>query len=551
MLHLHPNPAIHPVFSQEGRELPGTSLPLLHQSFVSPMDFLNLDPATKILYQGDHLRPTDTSSYYTSPPPPAPIYSLQTGQPALVNLPAPPPQYQIYTLPFINYLNQEQQLINGLLSKRKLDLEEPREDLKKAKLETRALKAKRPGFTDERFNETTYYFENGLRKVYPYYFTFTTFTKGRWVGESILEVFAREFRAHPRQQYERCINAGTLTVNYEKVDTDYKLKHNDLLANIVHRHEIPVSAQKIQIIYQDTDLVVVNKPPSIPVHPCGRYRHNTMVFILAKDHGFRNLRTIHRLDRLTSGLLMFGRSPAKAKEMETQIRNRLVKKEYVCRVQGEFPQGILNCREPIEVISYKIGVCKVSREGKDSWTEFERVSYNGESSVVLARPHTGRMHQIRVHLQYLGHPIVNDPLYNHPVFGEERGRAGRFGRPEAELVTELCNLHSADNWEDGEFHLLQNREGETGNIYSESYHSFLLNGTNTLTTAPALDKELLKTDSNCYECSSRLRDPNSSELVMFLHALRYSGPNWVFQTSLPFWAESHYKISKSSSQETK
>lgn len=76
---------------------------------------------------------------------------------------------------------------------------------------------------------------SGLRKVYPYYFTFTTFTKGRWVGEKILDVFAREFRAHPAEEYERCIKAGTLTVNYEKVPTDYRLKHNDLLANVVHR----------------------------------------------------------------------------------------------------------------------------------------------------------------------------------------------------------------------------------------------------------------------------------------------------------------------------
>ncbi|KAK0162585.1 hypothetical protein PV327_006352 [Microctonus hyperodae] len=76
-----------------------------------------------------------------------------------------------------------------------------------------------------------------LRKVYPYYFTFTTFTKGRWVGEKILEVFAREFRAHPAEEYERCIRAGTLTVNYQRVDVDYRLRHNDLLANVVHSLE--------------------------------------------------------------------------------------------------------------------------------------------------------------------------------------------------------------------------------------------------------------------------------------------------------------------------
>jgi hypothetical protein len=84
---------------------------------------------------------------------------------------------------------------------------------------------------------------SGLRKVYPYYFTFTTFTKGRWVGEKILEVFAREFRAHPAEEYERCIRAGTLTVNYQKVDVDYRLRHNDLLANVVHRYvKVPPEA---------------------------------------------------------------------------------------------------------------------------------------------------------------------------------------------------------------------------------------------------------------------------------------------------------------------
>lgn len=77
---------------------------------------------------------------------------------------------------------------------------------------------------------------------------------------------------------------------------------------------------------------------SLQVHPCGRYRHNTVVFILAKEYNLKNLRTIHRLDRLTSGLLLFGRSPKKARQMEHQIRNRLVQKQYMCRVEGDFPE---------------------------------------------------------------------------------------------------------------------------------------------------------------------------------------------------------------------
>ena len=135
-----------------------------------------------------------------------------------------------------------------------------------------------------------------------------------------------------------------------------------------------------------------------------------MVFILAKEYNLKNLRTIHRLDRLTSGLLMFGRNPRKAREMEQQIRNRQVLKEYVCRVEGEFPEGVTECSQPVEVVSYKIGVCKVSSHGKECRTEFERMSFNGSTSVVLCRPFTGRMHQIRVHLQYLGNIAHQEQL---------------------------------------------------------------------------------------------------------------------------------------------
>ncbi|XP_058814535.1 pseudouridylate synthase RPUSD2-like isoform X3 [Topomyia yanbarensis] len=496
--------------------------------------------------------------------------------------------------------------------KRKADESEPVKDLKKAKLETKALKAKRPGFTDERYHETSYYIENGLRKVYPYYFTFTTFTKGRWVGEKILDVFAREFRAHPAEEYERCIKAGTLTVNYEKVPTDYRLKHNDLLANIVHRHEVPVTSQPITIVHMDDDIVVVNKPASIPVHPCGRYRHNTVVFILAKEYNLKNLRTIHRLDRLTSGLLLFGRSPKKARQMEHQIRNRQVQKEYICRVEGEFPDGIIECKEPIEVVSYKIGVCKVSPKGKECTTYFQKLGYNGTSSVVQCKPRTGRMHQIRVHLQYLGFPVVNDPLYNHEVFGPVKGRGGDIGgKSDEQLVKDLINIHNAENWlgidgdselsmfkpmkndlDDGKGPILSDDDSEsvsreaspcsesprpvslgsespnenmcasmlapnalnvvgsanTGSSNSNNNSSVALSNrlqsqkvtvaTQTGHESPdlAFNPDKMTTDKHCYECKVRYRDPKPQDLVMYLHAWKYKGPGWDYETELPEWA---------------
>ncbi|XP_011177484.1 pseudouridylate synthase RPUSD2 [Zeugodacus cucurbitae] len=466
--------------------------------------------------------------------------------------------------------NQEPKIV--LPEKRKADNDEQVEALKKARLETKALKAKRPGFSEDRYDETSYYFENGLRKVYPYYFTFTTFTKGRWVDEKILDVFSREFRAHPPEEYKRSILTGSLKVNYESVPVDYKLKHNDLLSNTVHRHEVPVTDQRISIVHMDEDIVVINKPASIPVHPCGRYRHNTVVFILAKEYNLKNLRTIHRLDRLTSGLLLFGRTPKKARLLEQQIRNRDVEKEYVCRVEGNFPDGVIECDEPILVVSYKIGVCKVSPKGKDCSTTFEKISYNGTTSVVLCKPLTGRMHQIRVHLQYLGYPIVNDPLYNHDVFGPLKGRGGDIGgRTDEELVKDLIHVHNAENWlgVDGDFGsegliLPKHEQIENGDkqidaaTESPSATNDNLNksveyteaeknaqpvkvsvGTQTGHDPPdtVYNKEKTTVDEHCHECKVRFKDPKPKDLIMYLHAWKYRGPGWEYETELPNWAD--------------
>lgn len=127
-------------------------------------------------------------------------------------------------------------------------------------------------------------------------------------------------------------------MNGNKVEPEYILQHNDLLANLVHRHEVPVSNAPITIIESNDDFLVINKPSSIPVHPCGRYRHNTVAFILAKEYDMKDILTLHRLDRLTSGLLLFAKSTDKAREIEEQIRKRLVEKEYLCKVEGVFPE---------------------------------------------------------------------------------------------------------------------------------------------------------------------------------------------------------------------
>ncbi|XP_051632980.1 pseudouridylate synthase RPUSD2 isoform X2 [Manacus candei] len=292
-------------------------------------------------------------------------------------------------------------------------------------------------FGAEHFAETSYYFEGGLRKVRPYYFDFRTYCKGRWVGRSLLHVFGTEFRAQPLDFYRAAARAGRLRLNEEPVrDLHVVLKNNDFLRNTVHRHEPPVTAQPLRILAEDEEVVVVDKPSSLPVHPCGRFRHNTVIFILGKEHGLTELHTLHRLDRMTSGVLMFAKTAAVSKRIDEQLE-----KEYVCRVVGEFPEHEVVCEEPILVVSYKVGVCRVDPKGKPCKTIFQRLSYNGKTSVVKCLPRTGRTHQIRVHLQYLGHPIVNDPIYNMEAWGPDRGKGGKIGKTDEELLKALVEEH--------------------------------------------------------------------------------------------------------------
>lgn len=210
-------------------------------------------------------------------------------------------------------------------------------------------------FSQEHFAETSYYFEDGLRKVYPYYYDFQTYCKGRWIGKTLLEVFKSEFRSEPVDYYHKAVKAGRIRLNETPVDDlnitlkvgDNTLKltvclnvqdylcimvlyvlifqNNDFMRNTVHRHEPPVSGKPLEVLVDDGEVVVVDKPASLPVHPCGRYRHNTVIFILGKENGLSGLHTVHRLDRLTSGVLLFARTLEVSKKLDAMVRERQVR----------------------------------------------------------------------------------------------------------------------------------------------------------------------------------------------------------------------------------
>ncbi|XP_056914224.1 RNA pseudouridylate synthase domain-containing protein 2 isoform X2 [Takifugu flavidus] len=445
-------------------------------------------------------------------------------------------------------------------------------------------------FSEEHFKETSYYFEGGLRKVHPYYFEFKTYCKGRWIGKTLLEVFKSEFRAESIDYYQKAAKEGRIRLNDQPMeDLSVVLRNNDHMKNTVHRHEPPVVGKPLEVLVDDGEVLVVDKPASIPVHPCGRFRHNTVIFILGKERGISELHTVHRLDRLTSGVLLFARTLETSKKLDQLVRDRQLEKEYVCRVEGEFPKEEVICEQPILVVSFKIGLCRVDPKGKECRTVFQRLNFNGKTSVVRCLPLTGRTHQIRVHLQYLGFPILNDPIYGSSAWGPHRGKGGLFEKSDQELLQALVeehrsqeSLHLLDIPDDAceqapEQHETSTKTDKsdgasetktssecqqphinsappagssssrmtaneaTGSCADMSTHMSdkspaETNGSPTEAADPSGTAPPGSRDHLCSECGLVRPDPTKKELTMYLHALRYKGPDFEYTTRLPDWA---------------
>ncbi|GJJ68127.1 tRNA pseudouridine32 synthase [Entomortierella parvispora] len=384
--------------------------------------------------------------------------------------------------------------------KKRVDLVKPEDDLKDAQ----------------------YYFENDLRKIHPYFFKYQTYAKGRWLGRSLIEVFNTEFRDRDNEFYERAIKDGRVQINGETVDKEYIIKNSDIVAHAIHRHEPPVANLLVKVVRKDDGVIIVDKPSSIPVHPSGRYRHNTVLHILMKEQGYTDLYPVNRLDRLTSGLMIIALSVKKAREFELMMQKCEIKKEYVCKVVGQFPSGITECHEPIHVASFKLTLNTVHPEGKACSTIFELLRYDPKTntSVVLARPITGRTHQIRVHLQWLGYPITNDPLYhNKEIWGQENGKGGITDEMEKVLVQKLLEQTELDD--------------ENDNALAAASSSTHASTSSTISGAG----ESTQQAEFCKICglASRL-DPEPEKRIMYLHAWRYQANGWSFETELPEWA---------------
>ncbi len=233
-----------------------------------------------------------------------------------------------------------------------------------------------------------------------HFFTYKTHAKLRWVNKRIADVLSTEFTMASREYYIDALKVGAITVNGNIVLPSYHLKHLDVILHTVHLHE-PVPPI-IPIIKEEADYFVLNKPPGIPVHPVGGYFYYSVTKALFGD---TPVGCINRLDIPVSGVLLIThKNNHNAHDMLGEAH-----KIYIAKVRGEFPKEI-SVDKSIGTRNGRIHC--VMDGGKPSKTEFRRLSYKNGFSIVQCRPITGRTHQIRIHISYIGFPIINDILYN-------------------------------------------------------------------------------------------------------------------------------------------
>ena len=211
----------------------------------------------------------------------------------------------------------------------------------------------RPLEMDGKLIEANYKF---LRTIKPYAYTYTTYAKGRWEGRTILDVYSTEYGAYPNSYYVTAISQGRILVSDTKVSTSYIIKGGDILSHTVHRHEPGVAVQSdvepyVTVVEETDELLIVDKPGTMAVHPCGGYNMQSLVNILIEHYTspltggkIEKLYPVHRLDRLTSGLIILGKNSSVAQTLGKCIMNRGCQKIYLARVKGKFPLKYRNLK---------------------------------------------------------------------------------------------------------------------------------------------------------------------------------------------------------------
>ncbi len=237
-------------------------------------------------------------------------------------------------------------------------------------------------------------------------------------GCGLLDFLSRRFTYLDRAAWQEEIAAGRVIVNAVSITTTHTLQVGDE----VEYHPLPMSEPEVatdyRVVYEDDDLLLIDKPAPLPCHPGGRYFCHTLWALLKEHHDLPQPFFINRLDRETSGLVLVAKNEDTARHCAAQFTNHMVEKEYLVLVEGMFPAPEVTATgwlapDPESAVRKKMRFYRECPplDAKACCTEFTRLTTNNTLSLLRARPHTGRCHQIRATLLGLGFPVVGDKLY--------------------------------------------------------------------------------------------------------------------------------------------
>ena len=223
-----------------------------------------------------------------------------------------------------------------------------------------------------------------------------------------------------RSKVQRLVDKDLVLVNGKPVNNNYKVRENDdISVNIVEeKKEIKPQDIKLDIVYEDDYLMIINKESGMVVHPAAGHFSDTLVNALAfylHIDDLYNIRPgiVHRLDKDTSGLMVVAKDDSTLELLSKMIKEKKVKRHYLALVQGRIMHSSGKIDAPIGRDPHNRQRQAIVDGAKSSVTNFKVLKRFKNATLEECELETGRTHQIRVHMKYIGHPIVNDPVYSN------------------------------------------------------------------------------------------------------------------------------------------
>jgi UPF0176 protein len=232
---------------------------------------------------------------------------------------------------------------------------------------------------------------------------------GQTLFDTVCDVFPHKT---PEFWQERFAAGLLLDLDRRPVSADHVVRAGERYLHRMPNTSEPEVNADIRVLYEDDALVVINKPAPLPLHASGRFNRNTLQSILNTVYYPHKLRPIHRLDANTTGVVVFARTRHYAREAQSQFLSGQVEKLYLARIVGHPPTDQFACDAPIGDDTTHLGARAIDDTGSAARTEFTVLRrFADGTSLVEARPITGRTNQIRVHLWHLGWPVCGDQAY--------------------------------------------------------------------------------------------------------------------------------------------